>query len=549
MAEKLEDVYFELSMRDTWFRKQLASVENALDSLRLKIAKVDNSAQFKGLERGTKRAEVAFSRLGQQVAKVGTGLKVAFAGVAAYLAHHVVDKVAEMAKEQIQVEAKLRQVMKTTGQAAGITAGELLEQAHALEKVTLFTDEATVAAQTILSTFKSVKGDVFKDAVQIAQDLSTVWGGDLTTSMKRLGKALEDPVKGLTNLRRVGIIFTREQNEQIAELVATNRLLEAQQVILTSLRGRFGGAAKAAAATPAGRLEVLSHATQNLGEEFGKLVIAVKATVAEMTGMSELLETLNKPFRRPEEVGPRHAIDKQLIEIQQKRAAIEAGRARRDITAGETWWGEISTLVGAIKGTEVISRAPYSPAERQQLKRLKEQEDILKKQREAQSEQFRTTKKAIREGAGGAVMGGIAGLPTMVSRGAQTLSDWLAQGTQALVSPLAAGRTRLQGLPSAERMARVLERQEIIRAAEKERKEAWATAPKAARALQKGTTEAYQAINRLTTPEKQLSDIAQKAFRLQEDQRKIEEEIRDSVIQFVPSLEKIFGGGGDRIPQ
>ncbi len=69
----------------------------------------------------------------------------------------------------------------------------------------------------ILATFHSVSGTsaqqsgIFDRATKASLDLSRTGFGDVSTSAKQLGKALEDPVKGVTALKRSGVNFTPAQ--------------------------------------------------------------------------------------------------------------------------------------------------------------------------------------------------------------------------------------------------------------------------------------------------------------------------------------------------
>ena len=72
-------------------------------------------------------------------------------------------------------------------------------------------------------------------------DMSVALGQDATQSAIQLGKALNDPVKGVTALRRVGVSFTAAQIKQIKTLVATGKTLQAQKLILRELNQEFGG--------------------------------------------------------------------------------------------------------------------------------------------------------------------------------------------------------------------------------------------------------------------------------------------------------------------
>jgi phage-related minor tail protein len=63
-------------------------------------------------------------------------------------------------------------------------------------------------------------------------DMSVALGTDASGSAIQLGKALNDPIKGVAALQKVGVSFTESQKEQIKTLVETGDTLGAQKIIL-----------------------------------------------------------------------------------------------------------------------------------------------------------------------------------------------------------------------------------------------------------------------------------------------------------------------------
>jgi hypothetical protein len=141
--------------------------------------------------------------------------------------------------------AKLDAVLASTGGAAGVTGDEIRRLAGDLQLVTDFEDDATIAAAGVLATFTQIKGDVFKGAIVSAQNLSAVMGQDLQSSVVQIGKALNDPIKGIQALSRVGVSFTEQQKAQIAQMTQAGNIAGAQAIILKELQTEFGGAAEA----------------------------------------------------------------------------------------------------------------------------------------------------------------------------------------------------------------------------------------------------------------------------------------------------------------
>ncbi|CAB5229580.1 hypothetical protein UFOVP1571_1, partial [uncultured Caudovirales phage] len=83
------------------------------------------------------------------------------------------------------------------------------------------------------------------------------------TAAMQLGKALNDPIKGMTALGKAGVSFTAAQKEQIKTLVKSGDALGAQKIILAEVGKEFGGAAEAAS-DPMKKLGTL---LENTGKE------------------------------------------------------------------------------------------------------------------------------------------------------------------------------------------------------------------------------------------------------------------------------------------
>jgi hypothetical protein len=200
------------------------------------------------------------------VAKVGAAFGVA-AGAIGF-------KLASAAYESQKVMAQTQAIIKATGGAAGVTATQVSKLSETLSMQIGVDDELIQKSANLLLTFKQVQNQVgennniFDRAVITAQDLGNVFGSADAAAMQ-LGKALSDPEKGITALRRAGINFTEQQKEQIKTLVASGDVLGAQKLILAEVESQVGGTA-AASATGFDRMRV---AMGNVAEEFGAILI------------------------------------------------------------------------------------------------------------------------------------------------------------------------------------------------------------------------------------------------------------------------------------
>ncbi|WP_299589739.1 hypothetical protein, partial [uncultured Microbulbifer sp.] len=135
-----------------------------------------------------------------------------------------------------------------------LSSEELQNLAGTMQQLTTFGDEAVMEMEALLLTFTNIQGEVFKRATPAILDMSVAMGTDLRSSAVQLGKALNDPIKGISALSRTGIQFTDAQKSTIEALVESGRTAEAQGLILEELEKQFGGAAEAAADTFGGAL-------------------------------------------------------------------------------------------------------------------------------------------------------------------------------------------------------------------------------------------------------------------------------------------------------
>lgn len=173
---------------------------------------------------------------------------------------------------QLKADAQIQAAIKSTAGVAGKSLEELQTQASELQKVTLFGDDQVEQAQSLLLTFTNVRGEVFDRTVPAILDLSQAMGQDLQSSTVQVGKALNDPIKGITALTRVGVTFSEEQKKVITRLVETGDVAGAQTVILKELEKEFGGSAKAAAEAGLGPYQLLQSRIGEMQEAFAGLI-------------------------------------------------------------------------------------------------------------------------------------------------------------------------------------------------------------------------------------------------------------------------------------
>jgi hypothetical protein len=208
--------------------------------------------------------------------KFGSGIMAGVGGVMAAAAvvkffRGAFDEATEAAKVTRLTEAAL----KSTGGQAHVTADQISQLANRLSVMAGVDDEVIQSSENVLLTFTGIRNelgsgnDIFDQAEEAALNLSAALGTDLQGSVVLVGKALNDPIKGLTALSRVGVSFTEQQREQIKAMTDAGNTMGAQKLILAELTTEFGGAA-AAAASPADKARV---AWGNFQEEVGNKLL------------------------------------------------------------------------------------------------------------------------------------------------------------------------------------------------------------------------------------------------------------------------------------
>lgn len=171
---------------------------------------------------------------------------------------------------QQEVLAVSDRLIKTTGGSAKVTTEDVTGLAESLQEVAAVDAELIQQGENVLLTFRNVRNevgagnDVFDRTVESSLDVARVLRTDMRGGLVQLGKAVNDPVRGVTALTRAGIQFSDQQKNQIKTLVESNDLLGAQKVVLNEVESQVGRAAAAYGDTLGGQLDKAAIA----GEDF-----------------------------------------------------------------------------------------------------------------------------------------------------------------------------------------------------------------------------------------------------------------------------------------
>ena len=225
---------------------------------------------------GVKQAQNDLDRIksgfGNVATKVAAFGAIAAGGLVAFGASAI------KAAEEAQVEdARIQQIATSMGLFGDQTAKvvERLGQfADATERATAVDGGFIKETQAQLLTFEELArtadttGGSFDRATMAVLDMQAAGIGGAGAAIQ-LGKALQDPIKGIAALTKSGVTFTDAQKEQIETLVDGGRILEAQDMVLGAIERQVGGTAKATA-TASQRMRI---SWEQIKEAVGKALL------------------------------------------------------------------------------------------------------------------------------------------------------------------------------------------------------------------------------------------------------------------------------------
>jgi hypothetical protein len=273
--------------------------------------------------RGIDRSKKSASSLKTSMSSIGSGIGSAFSGItksvgaigiaatgAAAAVGGIAYKLISIGEEGLQAENRIKSVVKTMGlfgTQSGDVASRLIEMADATELATGVDGDLIMAAQAKLATFKELAktagttGGAFDRATQASVDMAAVFGGDASNYAVQLGKALEDPEKGLAALKRTGALTTSQIKAISEEFAATGNRAKAFDQVLKAIETQVGGAANATASGMS-RIKVsIGQMLEEVGKPMAEVFSQFAADVAAMT--PQIVASLSSLAPKIREVG------------------------------------------------------------------------------------------------------------------------------------------------------------------------------------------------------------------------------------------------------
>ena len=231
----------------------------------------------------TERAAATLKRAWQlSLASVVAGFAAFGVGIAG-----AVKRMEEMNRLSRQTD----QALRNSGNTARTSAREIEAWADTLENRTGRAAEEVMAVSANLASFGFSRSAFFR-SLELANDMSAAWGGDLRQNLEGLARALADPEKGLAMLTKRGITFTDEQKKMIANFIELNDLAGAQGVVFDALEQQVKGVAESGYG---GLTKAWGQAKKAWEDAFEQMVKGEGQSRTLTDSLSDLAGTISSP--------------------------------------------------------------------------------------------------------------------------------------------------------------------------------------------------------------------------------------------------------------
>jgi Mg2+ and Co2+ transporter CorA len=211
---------------------------------------------------------IAKSDFSEKLANSLGKVKDAMSGIAANAATFLKSSLDSAIKAE-EVNDDLAQTIKATKGAAGETVQSISNMASKFSSLTTYSEETIKSGQNVLLTYDNMGKNVFPQATSAMLDMATGMKSDIPKTAKKLGEALNEPIRGVTQLQSAGVKFSKSQKDVIQKLAKTGQTAAAQKLIIAELNKQFGGQAQSEANTYSGKLQQMQNAFNSVKVAIG----------------------------------------------------------------------------------------------------------------------------------------------------------------------------------------------------------------------------------------------------------------------------------------
>lgn len=151
------------------------------------------------------------------------------------------------------------------------------------------TTELRDAAAELLK-FRSVSGDTFSQALEVANRFSQTGLMKVTEAARLMGAALKNPVDGVQQLRDAGFSLSPVLEDNIRKLYEQGRLLEAQNTILKAVSEQLGGVTGGQGLS--GAWTQVANSSSSFFEKLGGWIADVSGLEGELRRLANVIDAV-----------------------------------------------------------------------------------------------------------------------------------------------------------------------------------------------------------------------------------------------------------------
>jgi hypothetical protein len=260
--------------------------------IKINILSNFNAQGFSKLQRELKRLDTPIEKLGAVTRSLAPAAQIGLVALTALGASAI--RAAEDAQVADRRLASVADSMNLFGTQTDAVTKRLRDFADATMKQTAVDDEVIKSTQAKLLTFRNlaktagVMGGAMDRATLAAIDMAATGFGSAESNAVALGKALNDPIKGVTALTRMGIQLTQEQKNMVKAMVETREASAAVAVGLFENERSYNDFIKAQVKAGEGAKSTARFFRENLTPAQHELFMQLKST-SDVLGAQDLI--------------------------------------------------------------------------------------------------------------------------------------------------------------------------------------------------------------------------------------------------------------------
>jgi hypothetical protein len=235
------------------------------------VTVVANTTKFSSGMRKAAQQTTSFGAFAKRGFGIAAGAVVGLGIAMVKLVPEFLNLGLEARKAEVRLTYMARN-MSGLGKATDKTVQRLMGYADATAYATGVDDEQIMAIQAKLLMFKNLAktagsvGGMFDRVTKAAINLGAVGFGTAETNAVKLARMMQDPIKNINVLNRLGVVFTDAEKRKATAIEKTNGKMAASDYLMKIIEGKVNGLAE----KTADPLAVIGIAFQNIGEEIAK---------------------------------------------------------------------------------------------------------------------------------------------------------------------------------------------------------------------------------------------------------------------------------------